>query len=68
MAANNNLTDFLTSIADAIRKKKGTNEPINPQKFVDEIESIQGGGGSGFGNLNIRSYGVESNKYKNASI
>lgn len=53
MAANNNLTDFLTSVADAIRKKKLSSDPINPQEFANEIESIQGGGGSGFDNLNI---------------
>lgn len=45
MAKNDNLTDFLTDVADAIRAKKGTTEAINPQNFADEIASIQGGGG-----------------------
>lgn len=44
MAKNNNLTDFLTDIADAIREKKGTSEPINPQDFSAEIASIETGG------------------------
>lgn len=44
MAKNNNLTDFLTDIADTIREKKGTSEPINPQDFSAEIASIETGG------------------------
>ena len=45
MAKNNNLTDFLTDIADAIRAKKGTTAKINPQEFSSEIASISTGGG-----------------------
>ena len=41
MAKNDNLTDFLTDIADAIRNKKGTTKPLNPQSFASEIASIQ---------------------------
>lgn len=41
MAKNNNLTDFLTDVADSIRKKKGSTGLINPQDFSAEIESIQ---------------------------
>ena len=43
MAKNNNLTDFLTGIANAIRAKKGTSGAINPQNFEDEIETIVSG-------------------------
>ena len=43
MAKDNNLGDYLTDIADAIRAKKGTTEPINAQDFASEIASIQGG-------------------------
>ena len=46
MAKNNNLTDFLTDVADAIRTKKGTTTKINPQDFSSEIASIPTGGGS----------------------
>lgn len=42
MAKNDNLTDFLTDVADAIRAKKGTTDKINPQDFANEIASIQG--------------------------
>lgn len=45
MAKNDNLTDFLTDIADAIRAKKGTTGLINPQDFSNEIASIESGGG-----------------------
>jgi hypothetical protein len=45
MAKNNNLKDFLTDVADAIREKKGTTEKINPQNFSSEIKSIESGGG-----------------------
>ena len=47
MAKNNNLTDFLTDVADAIRAKKGTTAKINPQDFSSEIASISTGGGGG---------------------
>jgi len=38
------LNSFLTSIANAIRNKKGTTEPINASNFASEIESIEVGG------------------------
>lgn len=44
MAKNDNLTDFLTDVADAIRAKKGTTAKINPQDFSAEIASIYTGG------------------------
>lgn len=47
MAKNNNLTDFLTDVANAIREKKGTTDLINPQDFSSEIASIETGGGGG---------------------
>lgn len=47
MATNNNLTDLLQDVADAIREKKGTSELINPQDFAKEIASIEGGGSGG---------------------
>ena len=48
MSKANNLTDFLTDVADAIRTKKGTSNLINPQDFSSEILSIPtGGGGDG---------------------
>jgi len=40
MAKDNNLTDLLTAIANAIRAKKGTQAAINPQNFDTEIASI----------------------------
>lgn len=45
MAKENNLKDFLTDVADAIREKKGTTDLINPQDFSAEIASIETGGG-----------------------
>ena len=61
MAKNNNLTDFLTGVADAIRTKKGTTDLINPQDFESEIASIEtGGGGTSavLGELNVSSNGT----------
>lgn len=43
MAKNNNLTDFLTGVADAIRRKRGTTGKINPQNFEEEISGIPAG-------------------------
>lgn len=42
MAKNNNLTDFLTDLANAIRAKKGyaSTVKLNPQNFSSEISSI----------------------------
>ena len=47
MAKNDNLGDFLTDIANAIREKKGTIGSINAQNFASEIASIEIGGGEG---------------------
>ena len=51
MAKNDNLTDFLTDVADAIREKKGTSETINPQDFSSEIASIETGGNGWTGHV-----------------
>jgi hypothetical protein len=47
MSKANNLSEFLTDVANAIRSKKGTTALINPQDFSAEIESIPSGGGGG---------------------
>lgn len=52
MSKQDNLTDFLTDVADAIREKKGTTEKINPQNFSEEIRGIESVGGGG-GNAEI---------------
>lgn len=43
MSKANNLTDFLTDVAGAIRSKKGypSTQKINPQNFSSEIEGIK---------------------------
>lgn len=45
MSKSNNLTDFLTDLADGIRTKKGYSSAtkINPQNFRSEVESIPSG-------------------------
>ena len=40
MSKSNNLTDFLTNTADAIRHVKGSTALINPQNFESEIKSM----------------------------
>lgn len=47
-----NLTELLTSIANAIRAKKGTTASINAQDFPTEIASIpKGSGNAGVGDV-----------------
>lgn len=54
MAKNDNLSDFLLDIADAIREKKGSSEPINAQDFSSEIASIETkSGGSWTGHADV---------------
>ena len=43
MSKADNLKDFLTDVADAIRSKKGTTALINPQNFSAEILALSGG-------------------------
>ena len=51
MAKNNNLQDFLTDVANAIRTKTGATQPINAQNFSTEILNISTGGGNTLKNL-----------------
>lgn len=45
MSKENNLTDFLTSLADKLRAKLGTAEAINPQDFDDKVDEVFAAGG-----------------------
>lgn len=51
MAKNNNLQDFLTDVANSIRTKTGTTDPINAQDFSDKILNIPSGGENTLKNL-----------------
>lgn len=44
MSKENNLKDFLTDVADAIREKKGMTDLISPLDFSEEILGIETGG------------------------
>ena len=71
MATNNNLQDFLTDIANAIRTKTQTTEPINAQNFSTEILNIQTGGGENtLNNLLDATHSCYYlfNKYNGASV
>ena len=41
MSKTNNLTDFLTDIADAVRYATNTSDEINPQEFSDRIRGLK---------------------------
>ena len=43
MSKADNLKDFLTDVANAIRAKKGSTDLINPQNFSAEIAALSGG-------------------------
>lgn len=53
MAKTDTLIDYLTDIADAIREKEGSTDPINAQDFSEKIRNMPtaggGEGGSGGG-------------------
>lgn len=44
MARTNNLKNFLTDVANAIKTKKGSTEPINAKDFDTEIINLPSGG------------------------
>ena len=44
MATTDNLGDFLTSVANAIRSKSGSTAQINAQDFASEIKNLPSGG------------------------
>lgn len=46
MGKANNLGDFMTDLADAIREKTGESSPINPQEFSQKIKDLKTGGAS----------------------
>ena len=66
MAKNDNLKDFLTDVADAIREKKGTTELINPQDFGSEIRGIESG--NAFGETMIDNTGGGVKGFNHVSI
>lgn len=43
MSKENNITDLLTDVAEAIRAKEGSTDLINPQDFSARIAAISGG-------------------------
>lgn len=46
MARTNNLSNFLTDVADAIRTAEGSSETIQASDFDTRIEALSGGGGA----------------------
>ena len=50
MARTDNLTNYLTDVADAIREKKGTTDVIPANTFDEEIKNLPSGG------VNINDY------------
>lgn len=62
MSKADNLKDFLTDVADAIRAKKGSTELINPQDFSSEIASLSGSGGLEIVDMTETTATIEPNK------
>jgi hypothetical protein len=48
MAKTDNLIHYLSDIANAIREKEGSTDPINAQDFSEKIKSMSGGSNDGF--------------------
>jgi hypothetical protein len=68
MAKNDNLKDFLTDVADAIREKKGTEDLINPQDFSDEIKNLPSGGEVAVFAEDMEDNGMGFNAVKNVHV
>lgn len=69
MARTNNLTDFLTDVATAIKTKKGDNSPINASDFDTEIENLPTGGTTPTGEIDITENGVyDVSEYASANV
>lgn len=66
MARTNNLGNFLTDVADAIREKTGGTAQISAKDFDTEIRSIEGGGSGGVKLFStISDMNNDSNKQEN---
>jgi hypothetical protein len=48
------IVELLTDVADAIREKKGSNEPINAQNFANEIKNLPSGGDNGLADALVK--------------
>ena len=59
MARNNNLTDFLKDVADAIREKTNASGLVNPQDFPERIGAIETTGGQPEGTHTVRFIDVD---------
>lgn len=68
MSKDNNLHDFLTDIADAVREKKGTSEKINAQNLSSEIRGIESGEVNVFGETMVDKTGEGNNKVTSVVI
>ena len=67
MARTDNLTNFLTDIATAIRNKGGTSEQIQASDFDTAISNLPSGGGSSQFEEDFKTW-IESNKTSSSSI
>ena len=69
MARIDNLGNFLTDVATSIRTKKGTTNTITPANFDTEIASIETGGITPTGTINITENGTHDvTNYANADV
>ena len=69
MARIDNLGNFLTDVATSIRTKKGTTNTITPANFDTEIASIETGGITPAGTINITENGTHDvTNYANAEV
>lgn len=63
MARIDTLPHFLTDVADAIREKGGTSEPIQASDFDTEIENLPSGGGADLSDYFTPTIGFGSSGY-----
>ena len=68
MARTDNLTNYLTDVATAIKTKKGDNTPIKASNFDTEIANLPSGGGADMSEYMLDTYTTDTTSTLNSNV